>query len=107
MTVREFINRRKATLKLVVLPLWLAGFVLMSLGGRHGPWTSTTSIGFGVFIASAVIYLAYVGTIRCPRCKGFIGLSTVSVLRNKPPQPERCVHCGLSFRESMDSPIWK
>jgi hypothetical protein len=102
-TISEFIDRRKANVKLVVFPLWLLGFVMVAWGGKHGPWTPVTSIGVGVALVAGTVYLAFVATIRCPRCRRFIGLTTVS-LRRDSPQPECCVHCGLSFREPMGRP---
>lgn len=103
-TIREFIERRKFNANLVILPLWLPGMGMVAWGGKYGPWTSVTSIGFGALLAAGAVYLACIGTIRCPRCRAFIGLTTVSLRRDKPPQPEHCVHCRLSFREPMDRP---
>jgi hypothetical protein len=104
MTIRELIDRRKDRVKIVVVPLLLAAIGLLWHGGKYGPWTSVNSMGVGVALLGGIVYVAYVGTIRCPRCGGFIGISFVSPLRNKPPQPERCAHCGLSFGKPMVTP---
>jgi hypothetical protein len=103
LTIREFIDRRKDRAKIVVVPLLLAAIGMLGYGGKHGPWTAVNSIGAGLALLGGVVYLVYVGTIPCPGCRGFIGLSTVSPLRNKSPQPERCAHCGLSFAKPMDA----
>jgi hypothetical protein len=105
MTVREFIDRRKLNANLVILPLWLPGLGMVAWDGKYGPWTSVTSIGLGALLAAGIVYLTCIGTIRCPRCAGFIGLGFVSPLRNKPPQPERCAHCGLNFGKPIDKPM--
>jgi hypothetical protein len=99
--IREFIERRKFNVNLVILPLWLPGLGMVAWGGKYGPWTSVTSIGLGALLAAGAVYLTCIDTIRCPRCGAFIGLTTVSLRRDKPPQPELCVHCGLSFSEPM------
>jgi hypothetical protein len=101
MTLREFIDRRKVAISTVTLPLWLAGFVMLAYGGKHAPLTSVNYIGLCALLTSGIIYLTCIGTIRCPRCNGCIGLTTISPFRNK-PQPERCVHCSLSFREPLE-----
>jgi hypothetical protein len=85
---------------MISFPFWLAGFAMLAYGGKHSPWTPANDIGVCVLLVSGAIYLTRVGTIRCPRCKRFIGLTTLSPIRNK-PRPEACVHCGLSFREPM------
>jgi hypothetical protein len=102
MTIRGFIDRRKDRIKIVAVPLLLAGIGMLGYNGKYSPWTSLSYIGLGTGLLGGVVYLAYIGTTRCPRCRGFIGLNTVSPFRNKPPQPERCVHCGLSFDEPLD-----
>jgi hypothetical protein len=101
MTIREFIDRRKDRVKIVVVPLLMAAMGMLLHGGKHGPWTSVNSVGVGAALLGGILYVVYVGTIRCPRCKGFIGLGIVSPFRRTPPPPERCIHCGLSFREPM------
>jgi hypothetical protein len=101
MTLREFIEHRKVTTSMISFPLWLAGFSLLAYGGKHSAWSPANYIGVCVLLASGIFYLTCIGIIRCPRCKGFIGLTTVSPFQNSPPQPESCVHCGLSFREPM------
>jgi hypothetical protein len=103
-TIREFIDRRRDRVKIVVVPLLLAALGMLLHGGKHGPWTSVNSIGAGVALLGGIVYVAYVGTIRCPGCRGFIGLNIVSPTRRTPPPTERCVHCGLSFGKSMDTP---
>jgi hypothetical protein len=74
---------------------------MFAWGGKYGPWTSLTSVGMGALLLSGIVFLACIGAIRCPRCRRSIGLTTVSLNRDK-PQPDCCVHCRLSFREPMD-----
>ena len=100
-TIREFIERRKFNVNLAILPLWLPGLGMIAWDGKYGPWTSITSIGFGALLAAGAVYLTCIGTIRCPRCRTLIGLTTVSLRRDKPPPPECCVYCGLSFGDPM------
>jgi hypothetical protein len=100
-TIREFIERRKFTVGVVSFPIALPGFGMAAWGGKYGPWTTVNSIGLGALLLSGLVFLACIGAIRCPRCRRSIGLTTVSLDRDK-PQPDCCVHCGLSFREPMD-----
>ena len=100
-TIREVIERRKFTVGLVIVPIGLPGLGMFAWGGKYGPWTSVNSIGLGALLLSGVVFVACIGAIRCPRCRRSIGLTTVLLNRDK-PQPDRCVHCGLSFREPMD-----
>jgi hypothetical protein len=100
-TIREFIERRKFTVGLVILPIGLPGLGMAAWGGKYGPWTSVNSVGFGALLLSGIVFLTCIGAIRCPRCRRSIGLTTVSLNRDK-AQPDRCVHCGLGFGEPMN-----
>lgn len=104
MTIRELIELRRDKIKIVVVPLLLVALGMLLHGGKYGPWTSVSSMGVGVGLLGGVVYVAYIGTIRCPRCRGFLGLRSVLPPRNGPQQTERCVRCGLSFSEPMDEP---
>jgi hypothetical protein len=103
MTIREYIKRRKASVQIVVLIFWLPGVVMLS-AGRRGQFTLINFAGIGALLVSGLIYLIYIGMIRCPKCREFIGLSTVSMTRDKSNVPDRCIRCGASFEESMDGP---
>ena len=100
LTIRDYIRRRKAHIQIVVLIFWLPGVLMLSAGGRGVPFTSINYAGIAALLTSGLIYMTYIGAIRCPNCKKFIGLSTVSPLRQK-PKVDRCVHCGFSFDELM------
>jgi hypothetical protein len=41
-TTREYIDQRKAAIKIVVVPLFFAAVALLAHGGKHGPWTRFT-----------------------------------------------------------------
>lgn len=103
MTIREYINRRKANIRIVVLIFWLPGIVMLS-AGRRGQFSLINYAGIGALLLSGLIYLFYIGAMRCPKCREFIGLSTVSMTRDKSNMPDRCIYCGASFDEPMDRP---
>jgi hypothetical protein len=100
-TIRDLIDRRKLIALFVTFPLWPPGIGMVAWGGRRGPWTSVTSIGLGALLAAGAVYLACMGTIRCPGCKGFIGLTTVSPFRNKLIEGARCPNCGVNIDEPI------
>jgi hypothetical protein len=103
-TIREVIDRRKDRIKILVVPLLFAAIGMLSYHGKNSPWTSLSTIGLCTGLLGGVVYLAYVGTIRCPRCSGFLGLRSVLAPRNKSQQTGRCARCGLSFSEPMGRP---
>ncbi len=102
MSIREFIDRRRDRIKIVVVPLLLATVAIF-----HHKWsparTWLESFGLGAGVLGTIVYVAYVGNVRCPRCRRFISLSNIFPFQNK-PQPERCVHCGLSFAKPIGKP---
>jgi hypothetical protein len=102
-TISEFIDRRKANVKLVVFPLWLLGFVMVAWGGKHGPWTPVTSFGVGVALVAGTVYLAFVATIRCPKCRARLGqtIAVPAAFRLSGPQVKYCPYCGVSLDDSM------
>jgi hypothetical protein len=102
-TIRDLIDRRKMIALFVTFPLWLPGMGMAVWGGRPGPWTSVNCIGLGALLAAGAVYLACMGTIRCPACKKFIGLITVSPFRNKLIEGARCSNCGVSIDEPISA----
>jgi hypothetical protein len=101
-TIRDHIERRRDRIKIVVVPLLLAAVCIFHHKWAP-PWTRLDSIGLAAGLLGTLVYVAYVGNVRCPRCRRFISLRNILPFQNK-PQPERCAHCGLNFGKPMDKP---
>ena|SRR5579862_8473123 len=103
-TIRDHIERRRDRIKIVVVPLLMAAVAIFHHKWSP-PWTRLESIGLAAGLLGTLVYVAYVGNVRCPRCQRFIGLRNILPFQN--PQPERCVHCGLNFSKPMGTDLGK
>ena len=99
MTIREVLAARRQKLLILGLSAWV-GFALTGILAppRHLPWLVLPF--FALFLAAALLNIYW---IRCPRCRGAIGL-TSAVLTGRGGWLGRridfCPYCGVSLDES-------
>jgi len=102
MTIREVINRRLRKLQTLSLACFLVFFGSIFVAQAQNRLWPITIVAFALFFGTT-LYRFY--GLRCPRCRGTIGMSiTQSGAGFSVPQKFRfCPFCGVSLDAQCDA----
>ena len=96
MTIREVLARRRRNFLLLAFAAWLgcAGALALSESTAAPPWLFAVAIvGFGAALFG-------VASIRCPRCRGALGMVNAPFKGKTEGMARRidfCPYCGVSL----------
>lgn len=102
MSIREVLERRRRLISVVQGIAFLALMLGVYVGANRGiPWLRYAAVG--LFFATVPLYQY---GLKCPRCRGSIGLAREKPRKIFPPfaPGELCPHCGVSLEEPWNRP---
>lgn len=102
MSIREVLERRRRLIALVQGIAFLALMLGVYIGASRGlAWLRYSAVG--LFFATVPLYQY---GLKCPRCRGSIGLAREKPRKIFPPfaRGELCPHCGVSLEEPWNWP---
>ena len=98
MTIREFLAARRRKLIGVVLVAWL-GFAASAVYGAQHRIVWLPFVFFALFVAAI---LANLYSLRCPRCRGPLGIANLPLTERRGRLTRKmdfCPFCGVSLDE--------